>query len=77
MMNCDCKVVATVHGSSLKMISKQKPVLRKMVLEKNGLERYVILNNRGKVGNIGEIYDSGGCRLYRWEVECFWACRDG
>ena len=32
---------------------------------------YVILNNRGKVGNIGEIYDSRGCRLYPVGGECF------
>ncbi len=41
-----------------------------MVLEK-WFERYVILNNRGKVGNIGEIYDSRGCRLYPVGGECF------
>ena len=69
VMNCGCKLVATVHGSSIEDI-KQKPVLRKMVLEK-WFERYVILNNRGKVGNIGEIYDSRGCRLYPVGGECF------
>lgn len=68
VMNCGCKLVATVHGSSIEDI-KQKPVLRKMVLEK-WFERYVILNNRGKVGNIGEIYDSRGCRLYPIGGEC-------
>ena len=31
----------------------------------------MILNNRGKVGNIGEIYDSRGCRLYPVGGECF------
>ena len=69
VMNCGCKLVATVHGSSIEDI-KQKPVLRKMVLEK-WFERYVILNNRGKIGNIGEIYDSRGCRLYPVGGECF------
>ena len=38
---------------------------------KKWFERYVILNNRGKVGNIGEIYDSRGCRLYPVGGECF------
>ena len=69
VMNCGCKLVATVHGNSMEDI-RQKPVLRKMVLEK-WFERYVILNNRGKVGNIGEIYDSRGCRLYPVGGECF------
>lgn len=68
VMNCGCKLVATVHGSSIEDI-KQKPVLRKMVLEK-WFERYVILNNRGRTGNIGEIYDSRGCRLYPIGGEC-------
>lgn len=33
VMNCGCKLVATVHGNSMEDI-RQKPVLRKMVLEK-------------------------------------------
>lgn len=42
VMNCGCKLVATVHGNSMEDI-RQKLVLRKMVLEK-WFERYVILN---------------------------------
>lgn len=62
VMNCGCKLIATVHGSSIEDI-KQKPVLRKLVQEK-WFERYIILNNRGKVGNVGQIYDSQGNKLY-------------
>lgn len=63
VMNCGCKLVATVHGSSIEDI-KQKPVLRKLVQEKV-FERYIILNNREKIGNIGQIYDSRGNQLYQ------------
>lgn len=58
VMNCGCKLIATVHGSSIEDI-KQKPVLRKLVQERV-FERYIILNNKGRIGNIGQIYDSRG-----------------
>lgn len=63
VMNCGCKLIATVHGSSIEDI-KQKPVLRELVQEKI-FERYIILNNRGRVGNIDRIYDSQGRELYK------------
>lgn len=62
VMNCGCKLIATVHGSSIEDI-KQKPVLRKLVLER-WFERYIILNNCGKVGNVHQIYDARGTKLY-------------
>lgn len=62
VMNCGCKLIATVHGSSIEDI-KQKPVLRKLVQEKT-FERYIILNNKGRIGNIEEIFDSMGNRLF-------------
>lgn len=67
VMNCGCKLIATVHGSSIEDI-KQKPVLRKMVLER-WFERYIIMNNRGRVGNVDQIYDSRGTKLYPIGVE--------
>lgn len=63
VMNCGCKLIATVHGSSIDDI-KQKPVLRKLV-EERIFERYVILNCQGKIGNIDQIYDSRGTQLYK------------
>ncbi len=63
VMNCGCKLIATVHGSSIDDI-KNKPILGKMVREKI-FERYIILNNRGRVGNLQEIYDERGTLLYR------------
>lgn len=62
VMNCGCKLIATVHGSSIDDI-RQKPVLRKL-LQERWFERYVILNNHGKIGNVDQIYDSRGTRLY-------------
>lgn len=62
VMNCGCKLIATVHGSSIEDI-RQKPVLRKLVLER-WFERYIILNNCGGVGNVHQIYDSRGTKLY-------------
>ncbi|WP_333649049.1 stage III sporulation protein AA [Lacrimispora sp.] len=66
VMNCGCKLIATVHGSSIDDL-KQKPVLRKLV-EERIFERYIILNNLGKIGNIDEIYDSRGTQLYKAKV---------
>lgn len=65
VMNCGCKLIATVHGSSIDDI-RQKPVLKKLVKDQI-FERYVILNNIGRIGNISQIYDSGGARLYQPE----------
>ena len=63
VINCGCKLIATVHGSNIDDI-KNKPVLGKLVREKI-FERYIILNNRGAVGNLEEIYDERGTLLYR------------
>ena len=63
VMNCGCRLVATVHGNSIEDL-RQKPVLRKLVQERI-FERYVVLNNHGKVGNIDQVYDAQGNQLYR------------
>jgi len=62
VMNCGCKLIATVHGTSVEDL-RQKPVLRRLVQER-WFERYMILSNRGRIGNVEEIYDARGCRLY-------------
>jgi stage III sporulation protein AA len=63
VMNCGCKLIATVHGSSIEDL-KQKPVLRTL-LEERIFERYIVLNNLGKIGNIDHIFDSRGTQLYK------------
>lgn len=66
VMNCGCKLIATVHGSSIDDL-KQKPVLRRLV-EERIFERYIVLNNIGRIGNIDQIYDSRGTQLYKSQV---------
>lgn len=65
VMNCGCKLIATVHGSSIDDI-KQKPVLRRLV-EERIFERYIVLDNWGQIGHIDQIYDSRGTQLFRAE----------
>lgn len=61
VMNCGCRLIATVHGNSMDDI-RQKPVLRELVQER-WFERYVVLNGRGGPGHVDQIYDSRGSRL--------------
>ena len=65
VMNGGCKVLATVHGSSIEDIQK-KPLLQQMVTQKV-FERYVILGNLP--GKIKEIFDERGTRLYQEGVD--------
>ena len=66
VLNCGCKLIATVHGSSIEDI-KKKPLLQKLV-EGRVFERYVILDNRGRIGNIKGIFDERGTDLYGGEA---------
>ena len=54
-MHCGCKMIATVHGESLEEIQR-KPLLEHMIREQC-FERYVLLCNRKRVGDIANIYD--------------------
>lgn len=62
VMNCGCRLVATVHGSSMDDI-RQKPVLREMVKERM-FDRYIVLGTGKYMGRVEEIFDSRGTRLY-------------
>ncbi len=66
VMNCGCKLIATVHGSSIEDL-RQKPVLRTL-LEERIFERYIVLNNLGRIGNIDQIFDSRGTQLYQANI---------
>ena len=46
VLNCGCRLIATVHGSSVEDIEK-KPLLQKMVKE-HVFDRYIILNGKKK-----------------------------
>lgn len=62
VINCGCKLIATVHGTSIEDI-KSKPILGEL-LEETIFERFIILNNKSKVGEISYIYDGKGKILY-------------
>lgn len=57
-----CKILATVHGSSMEDIGN-KEVFRKMLEEKR-VERYVLLASTGQVGTVAAIYDEDGKEIY-------------
>lgn len=63
VINCGCKLVATVHGSSIDDI-KSKPILGRLVREKI-FERYIVMDNRKSIGLVEEIYDARGTLLYK------------
>lgn len=65
VISCGCKLIATVHGSSIEDI-KSKPVLGEL-LEERLFERYIILNNITRIGHIEEIYDSLGNNIYKYK----------
>jgi len=62
VIGCGCKLIATVHGSSIEDI-RNKPILCDLV-KKKLFERYIILNNVKGIGHLEEIYDAEGKRLY-------------
>lgn len=61
-MNCGCRLIATVHGSSIEDI-RQKPVLQRLIRER-WFERYIILGSRQGPGSIEKIFDAYGSCLY-------------
>lgn len=60
--NCGCKLIATVHGSSIDDI-RAKPLLRKLVQER-AFERYVVLGDTKQAGKVTEVFDAQGNPLY-------------
>lgn len=62
VIHCGCKLVATVHGSSIEDI-KRKPLLQRLVNEKI-FERYILLQGQKQAGQIKAIFDERGTCLY-------------
>lgn len=60
VLNCGCKILATVHGESVEGL-KERPALKKMFQEK-WFERYLVLKERS-VGEVEGIYDKNFRRL--------------
>lgn len=61
VLNCGCRVLATVHGSSMEDIRK-KPGLRRLFEEKV-FGRYVVLSGKHGAGTIEDICDGEGRSL--------------
>ncbi len=62
VINCGCKMLATVHGNSIDDI-RNRPGLRKLV-EERIFERYIVLSNKHKIGDIRQIFDERGNQLF-------------
>ena len=64
-IHCGCKLLATVHGSSIEEI-KKKPLLERLMKE-HAFERYIILRKEQQegVGNVLAIFDGRGTCLYQ------------
>lgn len=61
VMNCGCRILATVHGNSMEDI-REKPGLASFLQEKR-FERYVVLGNRRGPGTVEAVYDAAGEEL--------------
>lgn len=59
---CGCRLLGTVHGSSIEELM-EKPVLKKL-LEKEIFKRFIILENKSRIGGIKGIYNEKGVKLY-------------
>lgn len=54
VLQCGCKVIATIHGSSIKEVQTKDGF--QPILEKQVFKRYVVLNGKEKAGTIEGIY---------------------
>lgn len=63
VMNCGCRLIATVHGSCMEDL-KRKPALERLFKEQ-WFGRYIVLEPKGKEPGRIRIYDGRGgeCRL--------------
>ncbi len=62
VVHCGCRLLATVHGSSLEEV-RSKPFFAKLI---NGgvFDRFVLLSER-RMGQLKAVYDGGGSLLYQ------------
>ncbi len=63
VFTCGCRLIATVHGSSMEQLER-KPLLGQMKRE-HMFERYVVLAGRQSPGQVREILDGDGKPLFR------------
>lgn len=63
VVNCGCRLIATVHGIDIEDIRK-KPLFKRL-LDEQVFERYISLHNLGGVGTVKMITDEEGQILYK------------
>ena len=63
VLNCGCRVLATVHGNSMEDV-RQKPLLGDLV-ERHVFQRYILLSGKEAPGTVQAVFDSRGSRLYQ------------
>ena len=56
--NCGCKILATIHGTSIEEI-RDKPFLKE-IIGLNIFQRFLVLDNRFHVGSIKGVYKERG-----------------
>lgn len=61
-VNCGCKMIATVHGSSMDDIRRRYAINN--LVEGKVFERYIILDKSKGVGNVSAICDMEGASLF-------------
>ena len=62
IISCGCKILATIHGSSIEEI-KTKPLLSRLLNEKL-FKRFILLSEEGKPGFVEKIVNEEGDILY-------------
>lgn len=61
-INCGCKMIATVHGSSMDDIRRRYAISN--LVDGKVFERYIILDKSRGVGSVAGIYDMEGISLF-------------
>lgn len=62
VFHCGCRLLATVHGSSVEDV-RRKPLLQRLIRQ-HFFQRYVVLDRERGAGHIREIFDGRGTRIY-------------
>lgn len=62
VINCGCKIIATIHGNSVDDI-KTRPGIRKLIDERV-FERYIVLHGARRPGEVQAIFDGRGSVIY-------------
>lgn len=62
-MQCGCKMIASVHGLTMDE-AHEKPVLGRLIKERR-FERYILLGNEKRPGEVKAVYDERGSLLCR------------